>query len=111
MVCCCLIVFVSVCKKNNNEIVLKREPPTHTKGGVSVYELLHEDRCMYMCSREARGPTTMLFTFEGGDAQSSIIRRRTKRPRRDVDLDKFSQVLRGSATDDFSDSRDKLFCI
>ena len=39
----------------------------------------------------------MLFAFEGGDAQSSVIRRRTKRPRRDVDLDKFSQVLRGSA--------------
>ena len=41
----------------------------------------------------------MLLFFEGGDAKSSIIRR-TRRPRRDVDVDKFSQVLRGGAGDD-----------
>ena len=41
----------------------------------------------------------MLLFFEGGDAKSSIFGR-TRRPRRDVDLDKFSQVLRGSAGDD-----------
>ena len=51
-------------------------------------------------SREAKGTTTMLFSFEEGDAKSSIIRRRAQRPRRDTDLDKFSQVLRGSASDD-----------
>ena len=62
-------------------------------------------------SREGKGMTTMLFSFEGGDAKSSTVRIRAQRPRRDVDLDKFSQVLRDSASDDFSDSRDKLFCI
>ena len=51
-------------------------------------------------SREAKGTTTMLFSFEGGDAKSSIFRRRVQRPRRDVYLDKFSQVLRVSASDD-----------
>ena len=51
-------------------------------------------------SREAKGTTTMLFCFEEGDAKGTIIRRRAQRPRRDVDLDKFSQVLRGSASDD-----------
>ena len=50
-----------------------------------------------LCSREAEDVTTMLFSFEGGDAKSSIIRRGTQRPRRDKDLDKFSQVLRGNA--------------
>ena len=48
----------------------------------------------------------MLFLFlfyffeEEGDAKSFIIRRRAQRPTRDVDLDKFSQVLIGSARDD-----------
>ena len=51
-------------------------------------------------SREAKGTTTMLFSFEEGDSKDSIIRRRAQRPRRDIDLDKFSQVLRGSASDD-----------
>ena len=51
-------------------------------------------------SREAKGTTTMLFSFEEGNAKGSVIRRRAQRPRRDVDLDKFSQVLRGSASDD-----------
>ena len=53
-----------------------------------------------LCSREAEGTTTMLFSFKGGDAKSSIIRRRAQRPRRDEYLDKFSQVLRDSANDD-----------
>ena len=44
--------------------------------------------------------TTMLFSFEEGDAKVSIIRRSAQRPRRDVDLKTFSQVLRGSASDD-----------
>ena len=34
-----------------------------------------------------------------GDANSSITRRRAQRPRRDIDLDKVSQVLTGSASD------------
>ena len=34
----------------------------------------------------------MLFSF----AKSSIIARRAQRPRRDTDLDKFSQALKGS---------------
>ena len=51
-------------------------------------------------SREAKGTTTMLFSFEEGDAKGSIIRRRAQRPRRDVDLNKFSQVLKSSASDD-----------
>ena len=51
-------------------------------------------------SREGKGTTTMLFSFEEGNAKGSIIRRRAQRPRRDVDLDKFSQVLRGNASDD-----------
>ena len=51
-------------------------------------------------SREAKGTTTMLFSFEDGDAKGSIIQRRAQRPRRDVDVDRFSQVLRGSASDD-----------
>ena len=35
----------------------------------------------------------MLFAFEGGDAKCLIVWRRTQRPRRDVDLEVFSQVL------------------
>ena len=45
---------------------------------------------------KAKGTTAMLFSFEEGDAIGSIIRRRAQRPRRDVDLNKFSQVLTGS---------------
>ena len=53
-----------------------------------------------LCSREAKGTSTMLFSFDCGDAKSYIIRRRAQRPRIDIDQDKFSQVLRGSASDD-----------
>ena len=49
-------------------------------------------------SREAKGTATMMFSFEEGDAKGFIIRRRVQRPRRDIELDKFSQVLRGSAS-------------
>ena len=41
----------------------------------------------------------MLFSFEEGDVKGSIIQRRAQRPGRDVDLNKFSQVLKGSAND------------
>ena len=44
-------------------------------------------------SREAKGTTTMLFYFEEADAKDSIIRRRAQRPRRDVDLNKFSTLI------------------
>ena len=49
-------------------------------------------------SREAKSTTTM-FYFEERDTKGFIIRRRAQRPRRDVDLDKFSEVLRGTACD------------
>ena len=29
-----------------------------------------------LCGTEAKGTTTMLFSFEGGDAKSSVIRRK-----------------------------------
>ena len=64
-----------------------------------------------LCGREAKGTTTMLFSFEGEDAKGSISRKRIQRPRRDVDLDRFSQVLRGNANDDLMACKDKLLCI
>ncbi|WP_419628872.1 hypothetical protein, partial [Thiolapillus sp.] len=57
------------------------------------------ERIPGLYSRKTEGPTTMLFSFEGGDAKGSIIGRRAQRPRRNIDLDKVSQVLRGSASD------------
>ena len=53
----------------------------------------------------------MLFSFEEGDAKDSIVRRRAQKPRRDVDLDKFSQVLRGSASDDLMQRQAILYLI
>ena len=44
----------------------------------------------------------MLFSFEGRGTKSSITRRRMQRPRRDTDLDKFSQILRGCASEDMT---------
>ena len=41
-------------------------------------------------SREAKGTTKMLFSFEGMDAKRSIIRRRAQRPRRNLALVTFS---------------------
>ena len=57
------------------------------------------ERIPGLYSRKTEGPITMLFSFEGGDAKGSIIGRRAQRPRRNIDLDKVSQVLRDSATD------------
>ena len=53
----------------------------------------------------------MLFSFEGRGTKSSITRRRTQRPRRDIDLDKFSQVLRGSANEDLTAKTRFLYLI
>ena len=49
----------------------------------------------------AEGPTIVLFSFEGGDAKSSIIGRRAQRLRKDIDLNKVSPVglIRGSVSD------------
>ena len=58
------------------------------------------ERIPGLYSRKTEGPiATMLFSFEGGDAKGSIIGRRAQRPRRNIDLDKVSQVFRGSASD------------
>ena len=56
------------------------------------------ERIPGLYSRKTEGPTTMLFSSEGGDVKGSIIRRRMQRPRRNIDLDKVSQVLKGSAS-------------
>ena len=53
-------------------------------------------------SREAKGTTAMLFSFDCGDAKSYTIRRKAQRPRMDIDQGKFSQVLRGIASDDLA---------
>ena len=58
------------------------------------------ERIPGLYSRETEVPTNMLFSFEGGGVNSSIIGRRAQRPRRNNRLDKVSQVLRGSASDD-----------
>ena len=50
-----------------------------------------KEKITELCSKEAEGTTTMLFAFE------DVIQRRTPRPRRDVDLDRFSKAPRGSA--------------
>ena len=57
------------------------------------------ERIPGLCSRKTEGMTTMLFSFEGGDAKGSIIGRRAQSSRRSIDLDKVSQVFRGSASD------------
>ena len=53
-----------------------------------------------LCSRETEGPTTILFSLEGGDTKCSVIGRRAYRSRSGVNMDYFSQLLRGSASDD-----------
>ena len=64
-----------------------------------------------LCGREAKGTTTMPFFLEGGDARYSIIRRRAQRPRRDRNLDKISQVLRGNGSDCLiAETFNSLFC-
>ena len=52
------------------------------------------------CSREAelRHDRHFLFLFKVG-MRKVVIRTRTRRPRKDIDMNKFSQVLRGSASD------------
>ena len=56
------------------------------------------ERIPGLYSRKTEGPTTMLFSFKGGDTKGSIIGRRAQRPRRNIDLDKVSQVLSESAS-------------
>ena len=53
-----------------------------------------------LCGRESEGMTAMLFSSEGGDAKCCIIRRRLRVPSRAIDVERFSQVLWGSAADD-----------
>ena len=48
-----------------------------------------------MCSNETKGKTTVLFSFEGLSPEEDL-----RKLRRDLDLDEFSQVLRGSVSDD-----------
>ena len=57
------------------------------------------ERTPGLYSRKTESTSTMLFSIEGRDATGSIIGRRTQRPRRNIDFDKVSQVLRGSARD------------
>ena len=58
------------------------------------------ERIPGLYSRKTEGPTTMLLSFEGGDAKGSIIGRRAQRPRRHTGLDKVNhyQVLWGNAS-------------
>ena len=65
------------------------------------------EREFMICAPEkqsARCHAVLLFFvclfFEEGHVKGSIIRRRTQRTRRDINLEKVSQVLRGSANDD-----------
>ena len=62
------------------------------------------ERIPGLFSRKTEGATTMLFfvfvfVFEGEDAKGSIIGRRAQRPGRNINLDKVSQVLMRSASD------------
>ena len=56
------------------------------------------DNFRFVQQRNER-PNHYAVFFESGYAKSSIIRRRVQRPRQDINLDKVSQVPRGSATD------------
>ena len=51
-------------------------------------------------SREAKGTTSMLFSFEEGDAKVLTSEEERRDLEQDLDLNKFSQVLRSSASDD-----------
>ena len=57
------------------------------------------ERIPGLYSRRTEGTSTILFSFAGGDGKGSIIGRRMQRPRRNIELDKVSQVLRGSTSD------------
>ena len=52
-----------------------------------------------MQSREIEGLITTRFSSEGEDAKSPVIKRRARRPRRGVTVDKFSPGLKDSARD------------
>ena len=56
------------------------------------------ERIPGLYSRKTESPTSILFSFKGGDAKGFIIGGRAQRPRRNIDLDKVSQVLRGSTS-------------
>ena len=57
-------------------------------------------------------PASLRGSFEGGDVKGSIIRRRAQRPKRDKDLDKVSQVPRGSASNNLiAETQDVLYLI
>ena len=57
------------------------------------------ERIPGLYSRRTEGPTTMLLSFQGRDTKSSTIGRSAQSSRRDIDLDKVSQVPMGSASD------------
>ena len=50
-----------------------------------------------LCMREAESTTIMQFSFEGGDSKGAFIRRRTQIPRREADLDTFTQAVTGTS--------------
>ena len=62
------------------------------------------ERIPGLYSRKTEGPTTMLFSFKMGMRKvlSSSSEKRTQRLRRNIDLDKGSQALRGSASDNLT---------
>ena len=51
-------------------------------------------------NKQKAGRTTMLFSLVGGDAKNSAIGTKAYRSRSDVNVDKFLQVVRCSASDD-----------
>ena len=65
-----------------------------------------------MDSRKTEGPITILLSFEGGDAKNDVIGRKAQRPRRDIELDKVSQVPRGSVSENLiAERQDILYLI
>ena len=56
---------------------------------------IKRERIPGLYGRKTETMTTAQISFEGGDAKSPVIRRRAQRPRRGVNLDEVSQVLRG----------------
>ena len=57
-----------------------------------------EKKSRFVQQRSRPGKTTCCFFFEGGMWKSSIIQRRMQGPRRDTDMNTFSEGLRESAT-------------
>ena len=64
-----------------------------------------------LCSRETDGPTTMLCSLQGGGANSYVIGRRAYISGREINVEQFSQELRGSAGDDGLIWRQYLLCV